>query len=230
MKVLPDSWGLEVFKDDLVYLEAALLASEATQDLAPAVAAAIEDLSVVEAKWPAVRRVSVQAAARVARADSDLDETLRDAHSALLAEVRQDRSHPAFRAVYDSPISDIVRHALPKQVVVARSIADKLGLSVVPEPVRTKHVPPIRAAIARGEDALERRREADVARMQLRVDERAVRDETNAVRTSIYSALLLRAPSAKTSKAWADGFFARHTRSPSVEDVTDEPTPAPAPE
>lgn len=227
MRVLPEDWAIDIFRDDLVYLEASLLADERTEDLAPAVGAAIAELEAVSKGGPAVQRAVVQASARAARADANLDDCLRSAHSALLAEARQDRSHPVFRAVWPAPIHEVVRHALQRQVDVAQKIADKLSLSPVPDAIRDKHRPLLESAIARGQAALAARRDAELARMHHRVDEVAVKQEVNAVRLSVYSALLLRASSSRAAKAWADSFFAATKRSSGEEDAGVSPEPNP---
>lgn len=117
---------------------------------------------------------------------------------------------------------DCVRHALKRQVEVARDLLDKLSLSLYPPEFRTAQVAALEPLVTQGAAVIEAQRKAELARAGGRLDVRAWKEGANAVRLSIYAALLGMAAQNGRGKAWAEAFFKKNS-SASQRDDDGEP-------
>ena len=222
MRAIPPSRSILVFWEDLTYLEAALLADEETRELAPPVT------SVVDVFMPALqrdldtRRSQIQASARASVGDAGLDRGIRGLFSSTLHLVGQNRKLPAFTTLFSTHIGEVVRHALGRQVEIARDLLDKLSLSHYPEEFRAQQTAALQPLVARGAAIIEERRQTELARTAGRIDVQAWKDEANAVRLSIYALLLSLAAQTGRSKAWAEVFFQQKSAR-GTGDTDDEP-------
>ncbi len=209
MRTIRSSSSVLVFWQDLVFLEAALLAEEDTKPLAAVVTPVLEEFPAVLKVDLDTRRGVIQASARAFIADASVDSAIRRLFSAVLALVEQDRQRQQFLTLFPTHIGDIVRHALRKQLDVAKDLVAKLGLTLYTADFSAPQTKALNAAIKRGAAALDDVGKAELARAQGRIDIRTWKDEANAARLTVYGQLL--ALSAKTGrgKAWAEGFFPR---------------------
>jgi hypothetical protein len=223
MRVLEKGQSHFVYWEDLVYLEAALLAVAEVQALAALVTAVLAAFpGVLQADLDS-RRATVVAEARVAVADSGLDEGIRDVHADTLHDARQDRSAPTVKTLFPENIARTVKHALARQVEVAEVLVGKLALSLFSEAFRTRQRERLGGLIEKGKVALAGRREAVGQRAQVRLTIDEWKDEANAIRLSVYAGLIeLGTEQKKTSaKAFADSFFRSYAQPTSNEKKAD---------
>lgn len=227
MRTIPLSSSILVYWQNLVFLEAALLADEETKALAALVTPVLDEFPTILQLELDTRRGVVQASARAYVADADIDQVIRGLFSAVLNLVGQNRKRAEFTTLFSSHIGDIIRHALRKQIDVALDLVDKLALKLYPDDLRTTQTKALNAAVKRGKEILDEVRKAETARVEGRLDVRAWKEEANALRLSVYGQLLTLAARSNRGKPWAEGFFPR-TAAP-AEDA-DEGTDAPEPE
>jgi hypothetical protein len=227
MRTLPISSSIFVYWQNLVFLEAALLADEETKVLAAIVTPVLDEFSTTLQKDLDTRRAVVQASARAFVADADIDQGIRGLFSDVLSLVGQNRKRPEFTTLFPSHIGDIIRHALRKQIDVAADIADKLALKIYPDNLRATHTKALNTLVKRGKAVLDEVRKAENARVEGRIDLRTWKEEANAARLTIYGQLLAMAAKSGRGKAWAEGFFPRTSgSSDDAEDIADAPEPA----
>jgi hypothetical protein len=207
MRAIPLDRSLDLFWDDLVYLEAALLVAGETEALAAAIAAHLALYEGLVAHERGARRTALQASARARIADAGIDDRLRALHSSLLYRSRQDHRAPAVTAVFPNGVAEAVRHALPRQVEVTEDIVRTLGLSHYDDALRAEHVPALTAAVQAGRAALEKRRGAELGRAEARLEVQGWKEEANALRLATYSQLLALAARTHRPRGWADAFF-----------------------
>ncbi len=215
MRVIPPSRSILAFWEDLTFLEAALLADEETSALAGPVTAAVEEFMPALQRELGTRRSLIQSSARSSVGDARLDLGIRGLFSATLHLVGQNRKMPAFSALFSTHIGEVVRHALGRQVEIARDLLGKLSLSHYTPEFRAAQAAVLEPLIARGAAVLEEQRQAELARTSGRIDVRAWKDEANAVRLSIYASLLGIVAQTGRNKAWAEAFFLSKGTAPS---------------
>ena len=209
MRTIRISSSVLTFWQDLVFLEAALLAEEQTKPLAGLVTSVLAEFPAILQKDLDTRRALIQASARSFVADAGVDSVIRRLFSGVLALVEQNRQRPEFTTLFSSHIGDVVRHALRRQLEVAKTLADKLGLSLYDKTFSAPHLGALNAAVQHGSAAIEEARQAELGRAQGRIDIRAWKDEANAVRLTVYGQLLGLAAKNGRGKPWAEGFFPR---------------------
>lgn len=208
MRLIRSSASLLVYFDELVYLEAALLARPDTAQLASHVSALLDRWQPLFDRHLSARREAAQINARVAVADLNLDVGLRGLYSAALAHVLQNRQDPAFRGLFTDTIAVLVRPGLQRQVQVAGEVLQRLlDLQVVPQGLRDGFAAPLQAAIELGTKTLAARVAAEVARVGHRFDVESFKTEVNALRTALYGELLQRGAATGNAKDFADAFF-----------------------
>jgi hypothetical protein len=207
MRTIPESRSTIVFWEELTFTEAALLADEETQPLAPPVTACINQFMPTLQRDLDTRRTTIQSSARNSVADLRIDLGLRGLHADTLHMVRQNRQHPAFTALFSTHIGAVVRHALKRQIEVAQDLVTKLALPHYTPEFRSGQVARLQPLIARGAAVIEEQRQAELARAGGRIDVRQWKQEANAVRLSVYAALLALAAQHGRGRAWAEAFF-----------------------
>lgn len=227
MQVLDPKLSLITYWQHLVYTEAALLAHPDAAPLAPAFDALLKEFEALLGADLATRRASIQAQAHAVIADKNLDDGLRELHSDALHEVRQDRAHAVFTALFESDIGATIRFALARQLEVADAIVAKLGLTIVPEGLRS-HVGTLGALIGKGRTVLGGKKAAALARTEANLGAAAWKDDANAARLTAYGALLGIAAKTRRPKTWADAFFMRSADAPEGVDVGGAPAEGPA--
>lgn len=224
MRKIPTSASVLTFWQQLVFVEAALLADDETAPLAVVITPVLDEFPAILQKDLDTRRTVIQASARAFVADAGLDDTIRGLFSAVLALVQQNRKRQEFTTLFSSHIGDYVRHALRKQIDVAKDLVDKLALKLYSDDLRTPHTKALNAYIKRGNAVLEEVRKAAMSRAGGRVDIGAWKDEANAACLTVYGQLLAIAGKTKRNKAWAEGFFPRpHSAAASGEEEASEP-------
>src|SRR5262249_40460248 len=137
MRSIPTSSSVLRFWQDLVFLEAALLADDETKPLASVITPVLDEFPAILQKDLDTRRGIIQANARAFVADTRIDDAIRGLFSAVLALVQQNRKRQEFTTLFPTHIGDVVRHALRKQLDVAKELADKLALKIFPDALRT---------------------------------------------------------------------------------------------
>jgi hypothetical protein len=229
MQTLGKQSSSQVYWDDLVFLEAALLASPDLAALAAPVSELLGEFDALQARKMAARRAHIQARARASVADAGLDLGIRELRNAALFLVGQHREAPAFRALFKGSLQDEIRHALKKQVEVAQQKLDALSPKLFDEAFRQAQQAALAPLIAQGRDALEGLRHASVSAAELKLDEDAWKDEVAAVRQSVYGELLKQAAQRGLGKGWAESFFdraaARAASGASEAPTPDDPNP-----
>ncbi|HWN68734.1 MAG TPA: hypothetical protein VNM90_13950 [Haliangium sp.] len=223
MRAIPTSRSTLTFWEDLIFLEAALLADEETRELAAPVTALINEFMPALQRDLETRRSLIQSSARTSVADARLDFGIRGLFSDTLHLVKQNRKRPEFTALFSTHIGAVVRHALKRQVEVARDLLDKLGLPHYPEEFRSAQIHALQPLIARGAQVLEEQRQAELARVGGRIDVRTWKEEANAVRLSVYASLLALAAKNGRGKPWAEVFFKQKSAAGESEDDGDAP-------
>jgi len=206
MRVIDTTSSLLWFWQHLVFTEAALLAHPDTAALAPPFTQLLDAFQQVQAADLATRRALLQAQAKAAIGDQNVDEALRKLHSDTLSAVTQDREHPLFKSLFDSDIAATIRFALARQLEVTKRAVANLGLSVVPDGLRS-HAARLTALIEAGQAVLEGKKKAAFDRAQANLDSSGWKDDVNAVRLTAYGALLGVAAKARRPKSWAEAFF-----------------------
>jgi hypothetical protein len=229
MRAIPSSRATLDFWEDLVFLEAALLAEEETRELAAPVTAAIQEFMGTLLRDLEGRRTLIQSNARMSVTDAQLDFGIRGLFSDTLHLVGQNRKRVEFTTLFSTHIGAVVRHALKRQVEVARGLLDKLLLPHYPEEFRSAQILALQPLIARGAQVLEEQRQAELARVSGRIDLRTWKEEANAVRLSVYASLLSVAAQNGRGKQWAEAFFkpqsATRNRDDDEEPAIDEGLP-----
>jgi hypothetical protein len=216
MRTLAPSRSITTYWEDLVYVEAALLASDETAPLAAAVSAMLETFATVSQRDLDTRRALIQSRARSSVADTNLDDTIREVHANTLHLVRQDRGRKEYTTLFPGALTALIRHALANQIIAAREFIQRLGLSLFEPSFRDAQVAMLEPKIAKGEAVLEERRDAEIDRVEGRIEIETWKEEANAVRMSVYAGLLEIAAKTKRKRSWAETFFpttsARSTR------------------
>lgn len=228
MRTVPLDRSIIQFWEELLYTEAALLADEETAALAAVVTATLDDFSKMMQVDLDTRRALIQARARASVADENLDDGLREVHSNTLHLVRQDRSRKEYQTLFPGALTALIRHALVKQIGAANEVIQKLGLSLFEPAFREAQVALIKPMIEKGEAVLDERKDAELGRVEGRLEIDAWKEEVNAVRMSVYAQLLTLAAKNKHKRSWAESFFpkasARSSRDETgVDDVEVEP-------
>ncbi len=223
MRTIASSLSTLTFWQDLVFLEAALLAGDETKALASLITPILDEFQTILQRDLDTRRGVIQASARAYVADADIDQTIRGLFSSVLAFVSQNRKRPEFTTLFPSHIGDIIRHALRKQIDVAVDLVDKLALKLYPDDLRSSQTKLLNVVIKRGKAVVDEVRKAEIARVDGRMDIQAWKDETNAARLTVYGQLLVLAAKNGRGKSWAEGFFPRTPAADSGGDAA-EPT------
>jgi hypothetical protein len=195
------------FWEELIYTEAALRAYEETAALAAPVTATLDDFAKIMQVDLDTRRALIQARARAVIADENLDDGLREVHSNTLHLVRQDRSRKEYQTLFPGALTALIRHALAKQIAAALAVIQKLGLSLFEPAFREAQVAVIKPLIDKGEAVLDERKDAELGRVEGRLEIETWKEEANAVRMSVYAQLLTVASGTKRKRSWAEGFF-----------------------
>lgn len=203
MRVLREESSTFVFWEDLVFLEAALLAYGEFAELAALVTAVLAAFPGVLQSDLDTRRTQVRAEAHVAIADTRLDGGIRELHVDSVQLAQGNKQATSHTTLFATDIGNTVKHALARQVEVATGIFDKLVLALFPPEFREKHQNRLGGLIDIGRAALARRREANIERAGVRLTITEWKEEANAVRLSVYAELIKR----NSNKEFADRFF-----------------------
>ncbi|HSO00326.1 MAG TPA: hypothetical protein VLS89_18665 [Candidatus Nanopelagicales bacterium] len=222
MREIPLNRSLFVFWEDVVFLESALLASDETSALAAPVTDVLDQFPTILERHLGTRRTVIQASARGSVADAGIDGGIRELFSGVLHLVGQNRKAVEFTTLFNSHIGDVVRHALRKQVEVGDELVRKLGMKIYADDFRARYLGVLQPFLARGKSVIEEQRQAEVARVEGRLDVQGWKEEANAIRLSIYSQLLSLAAQTKRKKAWAEAFFVKPSRRGAVEQGGEE--------
>ncbi len=209
MRSIRPSSSILVFWHDLVFLEAALLAEEETKALAAVITPVLDEFPSILQRDLDTRRAVIQASARSFVADAALDQVIRRLFSAVLSLVEQNRQRQEFTTLFPSHIGNVVRHALRKQIDVARDLVQRLALKLYGDDLRVPQTKALNAVIKRGTAVLEEVNKAEIDRVAGRIDIRAWKDEANAARLHAYGQLLAIGAKSGRGKQWAEGFFPR---------------------
>jgi hypothetical protein len=210
---------------DLVFLHAALAADNETKHLAAVVKPVLDEFPAILQRDLDTRRAVIEASALAYVADAGIDDVIRSLFSAVLGLVQQNRKRQEFTTLFSTHIGDVVRHALRKQIDVAKDLADKLALKIYPDELRTTQTKKLKTSIKRGNGALDDVRKAEMQRVEGRLEIGAWKDEANAARLTVYGQLLALAAKNGRGKAWAEGFYPRAVAAAADED--EEETAAP---
>jgi hypothetical protein len=220
MRTIQLSFSLFTFWEDLVFLEAALLADEETKLLVGPVTKLLAEFPGALQADMETRRGLLQSFAHGAIADRNLDRGIRTLFSATLHLVGQDRKRTEFVTLFDTHIGNIVKYALRRQVDVAEGIFAKLSLGIYPDAFRTEHTMRLGVLINAAKTVLDDHKKAEVARVDSRLTVRGWKEDANAVRLSVHGQLTTLAAAKRYGKPWVESFFLK--REDAAEEATDD--------
>lgn len=223
MRTIATSLSVLTFWQDLVFIEAALLADEETTALATVITPILDEFTTILQRDLDTRRAVIQASARSYVADAHIDQVIRSLFSVVLGLVNQNRKRPEFTTLFPSHIGDIVRHALRKQIDVAVDMIDKLALKIYPDDLRMAQTKLLQAVVKRGKAVLDEVRKAETGRVDARLDIQTWKDECNAARLTVYGQLIALSAKNGRGKAWAEGFFPRATAAEAQDEAAEAP-------
>lgn len=227
MRAIPAESSILVYWGVLVYVEAALLAEDATKDLATPITAILDDFSKILQLDLDTQRAQIRASARSVVADGRIDAAIRGLFSAVLHLVGQDRKRQELRTLFPTTISDAVRFALRKQIDVATDLVEKLAFKYYPDDLREAHTKVLNGSIKHGRSVVKEIVDAETARGHARIDIKEWKTEANKTLRSVYGQLVdLGAQRGQGSK-WPDMFFPR-TPSSVVDEEDQAPDAPPA--
>lgn len=225
MRTIQRSSSVLRFWQDLVFLHAGLAADDGTTHLAALVKPVLDEFPAILQRDLDTRRAVIEASAHAYVADAGIDDAIRGLFSSVLALVQQNRKRQEFTTLFSTHIGEYVRHALRKQLDVAKDLTGKLALKLYPDDLRTTQTKRLNATVKRGAAALEDTRKAELQRVEGRLDIATWKDEANAVRLSVYGQLLALAAKNGRGKTWAEGFFPRLTATAGDEEDEDVAPP-----
>jgi hypothetical protein len=224
MRIIPLTFGLLTFWEDLVFLEASLLADAETKSLAEPVTALLDEFDGVLKSDMDTRRLVLQAFARNGVADRNLDGGIRELFSGALHLVKQDRKKPEFTTLFKTHIGNVVKYALRKQVDVAQDLIGKLKASIYSDTFREEHTSRLTTLIKAGKAALDGQKQAEIDRVDGRLKTLGFKQDANALRMSVHGQLTTLAAEKGYGKAWVESFYLKRE-----EAAEEAETEAPAP-
>jgi len=195
------------FWQQLVFLEAALLACDETKHLAAPVTAALDSFNTLQGRDLGTQRALIQALARAALADNDLDEGIRKVHNNALHLVGQDRKRREFVTLFAGSIGKLIRYALKRQLELAAELVGNRALPLFEQAFRDTQIGLLQPLIDKGKTVLESRRTAEHERLSARIEIQDWKQEASSVQLAVYGELLAIAAATGRSKSWADVFF-----------------------
>jgi hypothetical protein len=203
--------SLTTFWELLIYTETRLQENKLTEHLAPPVTKHIDGFHPLHKEELEAARQTRRVEAQVADANMELDASLTELHNALLGEVKQDRSAPAFTRMFPNPLSEQVRFGLAQQLEVQRAAlrtlegADNLYSAALIK----EHAPHVKAAIRKAEAAISARQDNEVKLANLRARLHDWKSDANVVLTAVKAELEKIASVNKKlgGKKWVKSFF-----------------------
>ncbi len=227
MRTIQLSRSILFFWQQLIFLEAALLANDETKHLAAPVTALLDSFTNLQGIDLGTQRALIQALARAAVADNNIDEGIREVHNNTLHLVSQDRKRDEFTTLFSGSIGKIIRYALKRQIELTVELIDNLALPLFKQTFRDTQLGILQPLIDKGKDVLKARRTAEHERLSARLDIKDWKREANAVQLAVYGELLAIAAATGRKKSWANVFFpTRATRA--AADEIDEAALEPA--
>jgi hypothetical protein len=211
MRTIPLTRSILTFWEDLVFLEAALLADDDTKDLAASVTELLESFPGILKSELDSRRAVLQAFARSAVADTLLDTAIRKVFSAVLHLVSQNRKRAEFTTLFKTHIGNVVRYALKRQLEVADELVTKLALAIYPVSFRDEQKSVLAPVIDKGKAVLADQTKAELGRVEGRIAVRAWKEDVNGVRLSVQGQLTTLAGKTGRGKDWVETFFLKRT-------------------
>lgn len=203
MRILREESSIFVYWEDLVYLEAALIAYAQYPALVALVTGVLNGFPGVLKSDLASRRTQVQAEAQVTIADVYLDLGIREVHADSVHAAGGNKQATSHTTLFATDIGNTVRHALGKQVEIGTALVEKLVLNLFTPEFRERQQNRLGGLLDAGRAALARRRAVTIERASVRLTIIEWKEEANAVRLGVYGELL----KLGGSKAFADRFF-----------------------
>lgn len=221
MRAIGMGSSIFVYWSALVYVEAALLADDATKDLAAPITETLDDFAKLLQLDLETQRGKIRAAARSAVADGQIDTGIRALFSSVLHLVGQDRKRPELKTLFPTTIGDAVRFALRKQIDVAAGLVEKLKFKYYPDALRDEHTKSLNSSIKHGRAVVKELVDAEIARGHARIDIQEWKTEANKTLRSVYGQLVDLGAQNGRSPKWADMFFPKNPAT-----VADEEDPS----
>lgn len=225
MQVIPMGRSPFVFWEELVFVEASLLAVAETAHLAALVTEHLERFEVIWGQELKSRRTQIQARALGRIRDLLLDGGIRALHNAALFLVSQNRSDKSFAVLFPEDLRATIRFALKRQIEVADTIVQRLGLDIFADTLRAPHSDNLKALISQGQQALAQRDQAELTRLQSRLNMTDWKQDANAIRTAIHGRLTELAAQKRYPNDWPEAFFDFTHADPIPPEAPSNPTP-----
>jgi hypothetical protein len=213
MRQITISSATLTFWEDLVFLEAALLASPDTAPLAEPISAHLNEGEALMQEERTQLRGTLQARARGVIADSGLDDAIQGSHNDVLHHVQQDRKAKAFTSLFKKPLSHLIRFTLPRQVLIGQDLMKSLTLPLLPEDLRARLRALLDDRLKVASAVLTEIEDAEMSGARLRLKLADWKADANTVRTAVYGDLLKLASANKRHRSWAERFFLPSTSS-----------------
>lgn len=222
IRTIPENASLDQIWEEGVFTEARMLKDSNAEDFAPRFGEMVERTETVRAGQYQAWRKEIVAQAGVSAMDDRIDDVVEEVVEQIYTVSGKDRSSPRFRRYSDGPPSAILRLGLESEI--KRVEGWPTSLAGEPEPATKALAPKMEQTIAEGRQALSDRVKSASERADHRVRE-IVRliDDLNALRLSVYGALVQRAVDRGLPRDWPNRFFRRARRAPRRAPV---PTPA----
>jgi hypothetical protein len=230
MRQIPISSATLTFWEDLVFLEAALLASPDTAPLAEPVSAHLNEGEALMQEELTQLRGTLQARARGVVADIGLDDAIQTSRNDVLHHVQQDRKAKAFTSLFKQSLSQLIRFSLPRQVTVVRDILKSLSLPLLPDDLTARLKQRLSDRLNVASAVLTEIEDSVMGTARLRLQLTDWKADANAVRTAVYGDLLKLAAANKRPRSWAERFFFAASSSTSSSAATQDPPSDPSPD
>jgi len=211
IRTLRDSLSMDSLWEELVFTEARLLGDANAKEFCPTIRQLMDRLERVRAGQVAAWREEIAAEADVAAADDLLDDWVHALDVAMLGILEQDTHSPRYRRYFSDAPSSIMRLRLESQVAHLRSWADSLA-SEPERPLQDLGMR-LRALLASGNAALERRRRAGATTQDHRVRNiKPMISDINDTRRALFGTLIKKAVDLHLPRPWANRFFRQGSR------------------
>lgn len=228
MKLYLDSDGWDAMRRDLRQTRSMLRASAVHAPLARHLDKLLQRWDALDVQRRSAADEVSDAHAQVAWLDLRLDAVTNRLVGQLVAECNNDRGHPTFRAFFPDAPSEVLRLALESQLDASKHFGAAASASKVSKAV-TALVAEIAAIEEDARAALSARRDAVVRTTESSLAVRSWRDDANAARRSVATALDDHANKNALARDYRDRFFAATRGSARKRRPGDAPAPTDPP-
>ncbi len=216
MKVVEQSKSLESFWEELIYLEARLMADAKARHLAPRVVAHLATYDEILGVEKNVRREEVTSRARSKTVEDEIEGSFRELSVAALYDVKNDKKDRRYENLIHMNVTSFGRLSLAAQQAECHRMKSALKLTIYDDAFRDAQNELLDRILLHIDFELEAQARVNEQRAQSRVEIADWKDATNRVRMVIYGELITIA--ADKNSVWARSFFLAPKRRKLTED------------